>query len=70
MGTDFGFAVILGKELARIGAGLAGLGTHSNNIAPYIDAFGTEEHKQCYLPRCESGECVTANAMTEPGAGF
>ena len=69
MGVDFGFAVILGEELWKIGAGLCGFGTHSNIIVPYIASFGTEEQKRKYLPGCVSGEIVTAIAMTEPGAG-
>lgn len=67
--ADFGFAAILGEELWRIGAGLSGLGTHSNIIVPYIDSFGTEEQKKKYLPGCVTGEIITAIAMTEPGAG-
>ena len=64
-----GFAAILGEELARVGAGLTGIGTHSNIIVPYIASFGTEEQKRKYLPKCVSGEMITAIAMTEPGAG-
>ncbi len=69
MNTDFGFSAILSEELARVGAGLTGIGTHSNIIVPYIDSFGTEEQKQKYLPQCVTGETITAIAMTEPGAG-
>ena len=68
-GTDFGFSAILGEELARVGAGLTGIGTHSNIIVPYIASFGTEEQKEKYLPKCVTGEIITAIAMTEPGAG-
>ncbi len=69
MNADFGFAAILSEELSRVGAGLSGIGTHSNIIVPYIDSFGTEEQKRKYLPKCVSGEIITAVAMTEPGAG-
>lgn len=69
LNTDFGFAAILSEELARVGAGLTGIGTHSNIIVPYIASFGTEEQKKKYLPKCVSGETITAVAMTEPGAG-
>ena len=54
-GTDFGFSAILGQELAKIGAGLTGIGTHSNIIVPYIDSFGTKEQKQKYLPKSCTG---------------
>ncbi|ARD47063.1 acyl-CoA dehydrogenase family protein [Sporosarcina sp. P33] len=69
MGLDFGFSNILGEELSRIGAGILGIATHSNIIVPYIDSFGTEEQKRKYLPKCVTGESITAIAMTEPGAG-
>ena len=66
---DFGLSIILSEELGRIGAGLAGPGTHSNIIVPYLDSFGTEEQKKKYLPGCVSGDIITAIAMTEPGTG-
>lgn len=69
MGTDFGFAVILSEELARIGAGLTGIGTHSNIIVPYLHTFGNEEQKHRFLGKCVTGELITSIAMTEPGAG-
>jgi acyl-CoA dehydrogenase len=69
VGGDFAMSIILSEELGRIGAGLAGPGTHSNIIVPYIESFGTEEQKQKYLPGCVSGEIITAIAMTEPGTG-
>ena len=69
VGGDFAMSIILSEELGRIGAGLAGPGTHSNIIVPYIESFGTEEQKHKYLPGCVSGEIITAIAMTEPGTG-
>jgi acyl-CoA dehydrogenase len=38
-------------------------------VVPYIDAYGSEAVKRRYLPRCVSGECITAIGMTEPDAG-
>nr|WP_257469028.1 acyl-CoA dehydrogenase family protein [Bacillus sp. D386] len=69
MGTDFGFAIILSEELAKIGAGLTGIGTHSNIIVPYLHTFGNEEQKHRFLKKCVKGELITSIAMTEPGAG-
>jgi acyl-CoA dehydrogenase len=69
LGVDFGMALILHEEISRVGAGLSGIGTHSNIIVPYIASFGTEEQKEKYLPGCVNGDIVTAVAMTEPGAG-
>ncbi|MED1471335.1 acyl-CoA dehydrogenase family protein [Bacillus salipaludis] len=68
-GVDWGFSVVINEELERVGSGLVGLGLHSDIVIPYITAFGTAEQKQRWLPRCASGELITAIAMTEPGAG-
>lgn len=68
-GLDFLYSVITCEEMTRTRqTGLVAM-LHSDIIVPYIDAFGSEEIKQRYLPDCVSGECVTAVAMTEPGAG-
>src|SRR3954469_3533009 len=34
-----------------------------------IQLFGTEEQKQRWLPKCASGECSPAFALSEPEAG-
>ncbi|MGL6043907.1 MAG: acyl-CoA dehydrogenase family protein, partial [Sandaracinobacteroides sp.] len=41
----------------------------SDIVAPYIVEYGSDEQKAKYLPKMISGECITAIAMTEPGAG-
>jgi acyl-CoA dehydrogenase len=69
MGGDFLYSVIVTEELTKTNqAGLAAM-LHTDMIVPYIDTFGSEEIKKKYLPRCVTGECITAIAMTEPGAG-
>ncbi|MDQ6595943.1 acyl-CoA dehydrogenase family protein [Bacillus salipaludis] len=68
-GVDWGFSVVINEELERVGSGLVGLGLHSDIVIPYITAFGTEEQKKRWLPRCALGELITAIAMTEPGTG-
>lgn len=69
LNTDFAFSVVLTEELERVGSGLMGIPLHTDIVAPYIASFGTEEQKRKYLPKCVSGEMITAIAMTEPGAG-
>lgn len=67
---DFGYSMILTEELERVGAGLAsGISLHSDIVTPYIEAYGTEEQKQKWLPKSVTGELISAVAMTEPGAG-
>ncbi|EHQ90802.1 acyl-CoA dehydrogenase family protein [Desulfosporosinus youngiae] len=67
-GADFGFSAILNEELAKAGVGI-GFGLHSDIIAPYIQAYGTEKQKSDWLPACARGEKILAIAMTEPQAG-
>jgi acyl-CoA dehydrogenase len=68
-GQDFLYSVITAEEMTRTGqTGLVAM-LHSDIVVPYIDSFGSEEIKKKYLPGCVSGDCITAVAMTEPGAG-
>ena len=66
---DFSFGVVIGEELERVGSGLIGVGLHNDIVVPYIEAYGNEEQKERWLPKCVTGEYITAIAMTEPGAG-
>jgi acyl-CoA dehydrogenase len=68
-GVDWGFSVVINEELERVGSGLVGMGLHNDIVVPYINSFGSEEQKQRWLPRCVTGELITAIAMTEPGTG-
>ncbi|QMW24158.1 acyl-CoA dehydrogenase family protein [Sandaracinobacteroides saxicola] len=68
LGLDFGYNAVIDEELAYAGSS-AGITLQSDIVAPYIEAYGSDEQKAKYLPRMISGECITAIAMTEPGAG-
>lgn len=68
-GVDWGYSVVINEELESVGSGLVGVGLHSDIVVPYINAFGSEEQKQRWLPRCATGELISAIAMTEPGTG-
>jgi len=67
-GLDFGFNAVIDEELAYAGS-TAGITLHSDIVADYLVAYGSEEQKSYWLPRMVSGETATAIAMTEPGAG-
>lgn len=69
LGVDFGYSVVINEELERVGSGLVGVGLHNDIVIPYLESYGTEEQKQRWLPKCVTGENITAIAMTEPGAG-
>ena len=68
-GADFLYSAIEIEELARVGETGFALSLHGEVVIPYIETFGTEEQKKKYLPKCATGECITAVAMTEPDAG-
>ncbi len=61
-------AMIIESQAAALVDGF-GVTLHNAIVTPYILHFGTEEQKRKWLPRCASGELVTAIAMTEPGTG-
>jgi len=68
-GGDRLHSAIVMEELARAGASGPGFSLHSDIVAPYILAYGTEDQKRKFLPRMAKGEIIGAIAMTEPGAG-
>ncbi|SHF93680.1 acyl-CoA dehydrogenase [Microbulbifer donghaiensis] len=69
LGLDFGYNAIVAEEISRANLTGIGWGLHSDIAVPYIVNYGSEEQKQKYLPKCISGEIITAIAMTEPGTG-
>jgi len=69
LGLDFSFGVIIQEELERVGSSLIGVGLHNDIVVPYIEAYGSNEQKSRWLPKCVTGENITAIAMTEPGTG-
>lgn len=69
VGVDFRYNAIVIEEVFRLGLTGIGWGLHSDIAVPYLVAYGSEQQKQKYVPKCVSGEIVTAIAMTEPGTG-
>lgn len=68
--ADFVYSVILNEELEKVGQGLSsGVCLHNDIVTPYFKSYGTEEQKQRWLPKCLTGEYISAIAMTEPNAG-
>lgn len=68
-GGDFGHSAVMIEELARVNATAIGFTTHSEIVAPYIVAYGSEEQKRRWLPKMVSGETIGVIAMSEPGIG-
>ena len=69
VGGDFRHEVVLIEETTKRGLDAWGVSLHNGIVMPYIEAYGSEEQKQRWLPKLSSGEFVAAIAMTEPGAG-
>src|SRR5712671_2918718 len=68
-GADKLYSVVLIEEQARANNSSLGFGLHSEIVAPYLLAYGSEALKEKYLPKMASGEMIGAIAMSEPGAG-
>src|SRR5256885_3284473 len=68
-GADKLYSVVLFEEQARANNSSLGFGLHSEIVAPYLLAYGTEALKKKYLPKMASGEMIGAIAISEPGAG-
>ena len=68
-GGDFGHSAVLIEELARANATAVGFTTHSEIVAPYIVAYGTEAQKHKWLPGMVSGELIGVLGLSEPGIG-
>lgn len=69
LGLDYLFDVVVFEELWRAGASGPGFLIHTDLVASYILAFGTEEQKRQWLPRMVKGEAIGSLGMTEPHAG-
>lgn len=67
--NDFRFEQVIIEETCYARAGDWYNSLHSRLVGPYFTRFGSEEQCQRFLPRCVSGECILAIAMTEPDAG-
>jgi acyl-CoA dehydrogenase len=68
-GGDFLHSVIVMEELSRAYESGFAASLHSDVVVPYLHAFGDAEQRARWLPRCASGELITAVAMTEPDTG-
>ncbi|RLA55626.1 MAG: acyl-CoA dehydrogenase [Gammaproteobacteria bacterium] len=69
-GADYLFSTVILEAFSRANCGgLGGPLAVSDIVSHYVLNNGTEEQKHKYLPKMVTGECVSAIAMTEPGAG-
>merc|ERR1712159_249061 len=69
IGADRLYAAIVWEEQSYSNCSGPGFALHSDICMPYITNFGTKEQKERFLPEMTAGRCISAIAMTEPGAG-
>ncbi|MCZ4588810.1 MULTISPECIES: acyl-CoA dehydrogenase family protein [Rhodococcus] len=67
--SDFRYNAVMTEEVVRSGMAGDTFSMQNDIIVPYLRDLTTDEQKQRWLPKFTRGECVTALAMTEPGAG-
>ncbi|CAG8437193.1 8738_t:CDS:10 [Funneliformis caledonium] len=61
---------LIAREVERVDSGYrSAMSVQSSLVMHPIDAYGTEEQKQMYLPKLASGELVGAFGLTEPNHG-
>lgn len=68
-GQTFLASTVIQEEITGLTLDCLGFTLHSDIVAPYIVAFGSDEQKRRWLPRMASGELIGALAMTEPDGG-
>ena len=68
LGLDFRFNSVVTEEVAYAGSS-ANLSLQSDIIVDYFVNYGSEEHKQRWLPEMVAGRAIAAIAMTEPDTG-
>jgi acyl-CoA dehydrogenase len=70
-GLDTVYSAILAEELGRSTCGgfAVTVLVHTDMASPHLARFGTPAQRDRYLPAVIRGDCLTAVAVTEPGAG-
>src|SRR6266550_6397399 len=70
-GGDWGHAIVVGEELARIGSGGVGMAVavQAEMATPPIMKFGSPEQKARYLVPAIRGEKIACLGISEPNAG-
>ena len=69
VGADFRYNMVIAEEVSRLGLTGIGFSLHNDITTPYLTNVANEAQKEKFLPRCVSGDCIVAIAMTEPGTG-
>ncbi|WP_018691951.1 acyl-CoA dehydrogenase family protein [Algicola sagamiensis] len=67
--TDFRYAQVFTEEMIRAGITAPIIISHNDVIASYLNAFGTQEQQERWLPDLCAGRRIAAIAITEPSGG-
>ena len=69
-GTNYVSYGLVAREVERVDSGYrSAMSVQSSLVMHPINAYGTEEHRQKYLPRLATGEIVGCFGLTEPDFG-
>src|SRR5690606_14255385 len=61
---------LVAREIERIDSGYRSMASVQSSLVMFpIEAYGSEEQKQKYLPKLASGEFIGCFGLTEPDAG-
>ncbi|KAF3688434.1 Long-chain specific acyl-CoA dehydrogenase, mitochondrial [Channa argus] len=69
IGGDVLSAAVVWEEQMYANCTGPGFSLHSDIIMPYIVNYGSKEQIERFIPKMAAGKCISAIAMTEPGAG-
>ncbi|XP_068446878.1 long-chain specific acyl-CoA dehydrogenase, mitochondrial isoform X2 [Clinocottus analis] len=69
IGADLFSAAVTWEEQMYSNCTGPGFLLHSDVVMPYVSKYGSEEQIKRFVPEMAAGRCISAIAMTEPGAG-
>ncbi|KAM9836227.1 long-chain specific acyl-CoA dehydrogenase, mitochondrial [Aulostomus maculatus] len=69
IGGDLYSAAVTWEEQMYSNCSGPGFALHSDIVMPYIVNYGSQEQIKRFIPLMTAGKCISAIAMTEPGAG-
>ncbi len=70
LGASYVSYGLVAREIERVDSGYRSMMSVQSSLVMYpIYAYGSEEHRQKYLPKLASGEWVGCFGLTEPDAG-
>ncbi|MFC8528883.1 acyl-CoA dehydrogenase family protein [Nocardia sp. NPDC057227] len=67
--ADFRYNAVMAEEVDASGTAGDTFSMQNDIIVPYLRDLTTPAQRDRWLPRFTAGDCVTALALTEPGAG-